>query len=66
MLANTIDKETRKPLGGGLPTKIIMNKGRKIGLIGLIEKEWLVSVNPCVAYSFSLVFSHHASHHTSR
>eukprot|EP00729_Bicosta_minor_P013662 gene13662-16509_t len=44
MLANAHDKATGKPLGAGVPTCVIENSGRRIGLIGLIEREWLATL----------------------
>lgn len=45
MLANCVDKSTGALLGNGLRKKVIENKGRRIGLMGLIEKEWLATLS---------------------
>lgn len=41
LMSNVIDNETGKPLGNGLIKHIIEHEGFKVGLIGLVEKEWL-------------------------
>ncbi|KAH7642407.1 5' nucleotidase-like protein [Dermatophagoides farinae] len=41
LMSNVIDKNTGLPLGGGKITHIIEKGDLKIGLIGLIEEEWL-------------------------
>lgn len=41
LMSNVIDNETGRPLGSGKRTHIIMHEGIKIGLMGLVEKEWL-------------------------
>ena len=38
-------KEKNEPLAGCLESLIIEHEGTKIGLIGLAEKEWLVSMS---------------------
>ncbi|VEN57652.1 unnamed protein product [Callosobruchus maculatus] len=43
------DNETGRPLGGGRITHVVEWAGRQIGLVGLVEKEWLDTlgtVNP--------------------
>lgn len=41
-MSNVVDNETGRPLGGGKITHIINHSNNKsIGLIGLVEKEWL-------------------------
>ncbi|XP_072024736.1 uncharacterized protein [Amphiura filiformis] len=44
MLSNVIDNFTGEPLADGLVTRMITYKGKKIGLIGLVEEEWLVTL----------------------
>jgi len=49
LMSNVIDNETGRPLADGKVTHIIDWCGRKIGLIGLVEKEWLdtlSTINP--------------------
>ncbi|OTF76588.1 hypothetical protein BLA29_005607, partial [Euroglyphus maynei] len=41
LMSNVIDKNIGEPLGGGKITYIIEKGDLKIGLIGLIEEEWL-------------------------
>uniref|UniRef100_F6SKP5 5'-Nucleotidase C-terminal domain-containing protein n=3 Tax=Ciona intestinalis TaxID=7719 RepID=F6SKP5_CIOIN len=42
LLGNVIDKLTQQNLGGGMTKHIIKrNNGLKIGLLGLVEEEWL-------------------------
>eukprot|EP00927_Polykrikos_kofoidii_P027180 TRINITY_DN24012_c0_g1_i1.p1 TRINITY_DN24012_c0_g1~~TRINITY_DN24012_c0_g1_i1.p1 ORF type:complete len:1405 (-),score=295.46 TRINITY_DN24012_c0_g1_i1:80-4009(-) len=45
LLSNVKDKATGKPLGGGLVTMLMDWHGRKLGLMGLVEKEWLVTLH---------------------
>lgn len=40
-MSNVIDNETGRPLGSGKSSFIIEHSGIKIGLIGIVEKEWL-------------------------
>lgn len=40
-MSNVIDNETGRPLGSGKRTHILIHNGIKIGLMGLVEKEWL-------------------------
>lgn len=49
LMSNVLDKETGRPLGEGRITHVLDWGGRRIGLIGLVEKEWLdtlATVNP--------------------
>ena len=39
--ANAHDKATGKPLGGGVPTCVIENSGRRIGLIGQLVYKYV-------------------------
>lgn len=40
-MSNVVDNETGRPLGGGKITHIMHHNEVKVGLIGLVEKEWL-------------------------
>jgi len=44
LLSNAWDRETGERLAGGLETVMIEHAGRKIGLMGLIEEEWLATL----------------------
>jgi len=44
LISNVIDKATNKPLAGGLTEHIVVWKGVRIGIIGLIEREWLATL----------------------
>jgi len=49
LMSNVIDNETGRPLAEGKMHHIIERDGRKIGLIGLVEREWLdtlATINP--------------------
>ena len=41
LMSNVIDNETEKPLGNGKITHIMNHGGFRVGLMGLVEKEWL-------------------------
>lgn len=41
LMSNVIDNETGRPLGSGKKTHVIVHNSIKIGLMGLVEKEWL-------------------------
>ncbi|XP_041771895.1 snake venom 5'-nucleotidase isoform X3 [Anopheles merus] len=41
LMSNVVDNETGRPLGGGKITHIMHHNEVKVGLIGLVEKEWL-------------------------
>ncbi|XP_065915509.1 5'-nucleotidase-like [Dysidea avara] len=45
LMSNVVDKMTNRPLAEGLVKRIIKWEGRKIGLIGLVEYEWLVTLS---------------------
>lgn len=45
LLSNVLDNETNRPLGDGLETHIINHQGWKIGLVGLVEAEWLETLS---------------------
>lgn len=40
-MSNVVDKETGRPLGGGKITHTLLHNEMKIGLVGLVEREWL-------------------------
>lgn len=40
-MSNVVDNETGRPLGGGKITHFLVHNGIRVGLIGLVEKEWL-------------------------
>lgn len=44
LISNVFDKRTGRPLADGVATQIMDFHGRKIGLLGLVEKEWLVTL----------------------
>ncbi|CAH1392702.1 unnamed protein product [Nezara viridula] len=49
LMSNVVDNETGKPLGDGKTFHIIDKCGKRIGLIGLVEREWLdtlATINP--------------------
>ncbi|XP_037941290.1 snake venom 5'-nucleotidase-like [Teleopsis dalmanni] len=41
LMSNVVDNETGRPLGGGKISHFIFHNQISIGLIGLVEKEWL-------------------------
>lgn len=41
LMSNVVDNETGRPLGGGKITQYFFHNGVRVGLIGLVEKEWL-------------------------
>lgn len=41
LMSNVIDNETGRPLGNGKISHIMNHNGFRIGLMGLVEKEWL-------------------------
>lgn len=45
LMSNVIDNETGRPLAEGKVFHIVEWCGRKIGLIGLVEKEWLETLS---------------------
>ncbi|XP_031327510.1 uncharacterized protein LOC116158805 isoform X2 [Photinus pyralis] len=49
LMSNVLDNETGRPLGEGRITYVIHSAGRRIGLVGLVELEWLdtlPTINP--------------------
>nr|CAD7396689.1 unnamed protein product [Timema cristinae] len=49
LMSNVIDQETGRPLGDGRITHVVDWSGKRIGLIGLVEQEWLdtlATINP--------------------
>ncbi|CAG2174657.1 unnamed protein product, partial [Oppiella nova] len=41
VLSNVLDPETNRPMAGALVSHIIHRNGKKIGIIGLVEEQWL-------------------------
>jgi len=50
LMANVLDPKTQRPLAGALPTRLCEWQGIKVGLVGLVEKEWLETLS-CVDIS---------------
>lgn len=49
LMSNVLDNETGRPLGEGRITHVVHWAGRQIGLLGLVEHEWLdtlSTINP--------------------
>lgn len=49
LMSNVLDNETGRPLGEGRITYVVHSAGRRIGLVGLVELEWLdtlPTINP--------------------
>ncbi|XP_063218063.1 mannosylglucosyl-3-phosphoglycerate phosphatase isoform X2 [Bacillus rossius redtenbacheri] len=49
LMSNVIDQETGRPLGDGRITHVVDWEGKRIGLVGLVEQEWLdtlANINP--------------------
>jgi 5'-nucleotidase len=44
LISNVMDKATGRPLAEGMGTRMLDFHGHKIGLVGLVEKEWLVTL----------------------
>jgi hypothetical protein len=44
LMSNVYDKATGKPLAGGQITRVFEWNGHKVGLLGLVEIEWLVTL----------------------
>mmetsp|Transcript_82483 Transcript_82483/g.229958 ORF Transcript_82483/g.229958 Transcript_82483/m.229958 type:complete len:1740 (-) Transcript_82483:51-5270(-) len=45
LISNVVDRAMGKPLAKGQPTRMVDWHGRKIGLMGLVEREWLVTLH---------------------
>lgn len=48
-MSNVLDNETGRPLGEGRITHVVHWAGKRIGLVGLVEQEWLdtlATINP--------------------
>ncbi|OXA43429.1 Trifunctional nucleotide phosphoesterase protein YfkN [Folsomia candida] len=45
LMSNVIDNETNRPLGEGHITQVLERHGRKIGLMGLVEWEWMETLS---------------------
>lgn len=41
LMSNVIDNETGRPLGSGRNKHVVVHNNTKIGIMGLVEKEWL-------------------------
>lgn len=49
LMSNVVDNETGRPLGDGKVSHVIDRMGKRIGLVGLVEREWLdtlATLNP--------------------
>lgn len=49
LMSNVLDNETGRPLGEGRITHVVHWAGKQIGLLGLVEQEWLetlATINP--------------------
>lgn len=44
LLSNVLDARTGEPLGGAERSRIIEWQGVKVGLMGLVEREWLLTI----------------------
>lgn len=44
LMSNVIDNETGRPLGNGKISHIMDHNGVRVGLMGLVEKEWLDTI----------------------
>ncbi|XP_064639871.1 mannosylglucosyl-3-phosphoglycerate phosphatase-like isoform X2 [Lineus longissimus] len=44
LMSNCYDRETNKPLANGLTKYMINWEGHKIGLVGLVEEEWIATL----------------------
>lgn len=45
LISNVFDADTKKPLGNVKDKHIIVKDGLKIGLIGLVEFEWITTLS---------------------
>ena len=43
-MGNVLDKETGEPLCGMARSRIVTHQGRTIGILGLVEQEWLATL----------------------
>lgn len=41
VISNLEDKETKEPIGEGIPSYTTIHNGIQIGFIGLAEEDWL-------------------------
>ena len=41
LMSNVVDRETGRPLADGLESVVLDWAGHKVGLVGLVESEWL-------------------------
>lgn len=44
LISNVIDNETGRPLADGRVSYVLENKGKKFGIVGLVEEEWLATL----------------------
>ena len=44
LISNVFDATTGRPLAGGEASRLVEWRGHKIGLVGLVEEEWLVTL----------------------
>ncbi|EFN55639.1 hypothetical protein CHLNCDRAFT_57826 [Chlorella variabilis] len=44
LMANVLDVQTGAPLGGAAPSVLLDWQGIKVGLVGLVEQEWLTTL----------------------
>jgi len=54
LLANALDPNGQ-PLGGAIPSKIIEWQGVRVGLMGLVERDWLLTI-PSIEADKDIVF----------
>lgn len=45
LISNVVDIETNKPLGNGKQFHVIERNGVRLGLLGLVEEEWLATLS---------------------
>lgn len=62
LMANVLDVETDKPLGGAGTHMMMTHCGRKVGIVGLVEEEWIATLGTVkpdqvrAAYSFQIEY----------
>ncbi|UYV70694.1 hypothetical protein LAZ67_8000291 [Cordylochernes scorpioides] len=44
LMSNVLDTSTQRPLAEGRPWSVMFHGGRKFGLVGLVEEEWLATL----------------------
>ena len=45
LISNVLDRKTNRPLANGIHEHILTHQGNRIGVIGLVEKEWLATLS---------------------